>query len=236
MKKATPLIIISICIAIAAISRTFIHRDIRTDTNSEPPAPFYLSDSNRYFSEDSRRNPDPYMIQQPEMEELIKDMDFLSESEKQQLLEDEKKASQYYEKANKLHLESESIADQIYKKNDSIFEKREHLMNEHNDLWEKLLDSASEEDRGIEDNRKFILSSKTLTQDEKDILLLQEDKLDAIDQEIKAVYDEIDLATRELVAEIDECYRKADEIHDRSQAIWHKIYSHNDVTLYNLSE
>lgn len=173
---------------------------------------------------------DSQMIQQPKIEELIEDMDFLTDSEKKQLIDDDQKASEYYEKANKLHLESESIADKIYQKNDPIFEKREQLMNEYDDLWQKLLDHASEEDKNIVDNRKFIRSSKILTEDEKNILLAQEDKLDAIDQQIKAIYDEIDRATRELTLKIDECYTKAEEIHSHSQAIWDKIYDHTDMT------
>lgn len=235
MKKTTLLIAAGVIVAIVAIGSSFMKGNQNSNDALEDwqITPYYRSGVG-WYATTGEANPDIHidrnMLLAPTIEEFVHEMDFLSEEEKQQLIQDDREAAIHYQEADKLSEQANAIADSIYEKHEDTFQKQQDLMNEHEDLWLKLSESATEEQLRIEDNREFIRSSKALTEEEKQTLLQQEDRLDEIDKEIEKIHDEIEQATMDLTKQIDECYQKADAIHAKSQSIWNKIYEQENIS------
>lgn len=223
MKKTTGMILAGLLVAIVAITISLIPRGSLDAPTADPDIPSYpsgaLGQSSKY-----QRMMDDRMIRAESIEEMIREIDLLTQEEKDQLIDDEREVARYYQKVNELTKQFQAIAEKIYQEHDHVFQERDRLMLEQDDLWQKLIDHTDEDTLSVTDNHQLIRSSKVLNEEEKNILLEREDRLKAIDHEITAIYDRIDLETAEMTRQIDDCIKEADAIHARSQHIWDKIH------------
>lgn len=164
------------------------------------------------------------MLKTPSIEDFIGEWKFLTESEKNQLLQDEKQAAPLYEKAGKIYEKIDEISEKIFAKHQELFDRYDELLNRNQELWQKMVKNETAEQENTEDSRSYIKASKVITEEEKKILLEVEDQIDALNEKIDAIYEEIDKATAELAAEAEEYEKQAEAIHEKSRNIWDKIY------------
>lgn len=166
---------------------------------------------------------DQNMSQSPGIEEYLEELDFLTEAEKKQLVEDEKEARPLLDKAEKLMKEAEEKREKILSGNPIVKEYND-LMMQNQDLWVKMGENETEEQAGMEDSRAYIKASTVLTEEERKKLLEIEDRLDALESEMKKANEEADKATEDLVTEARKYYEQADAVHEKSREIWDKIH------------
>ncbi|MDO5096985.1 MAG: hypothetical protein Q4D65_10505 [Peptostreptococcaceae bacterium] len=163
--------------------------------------------------------------QPPSIQEYLDELDFLSEKEKQQLLDDEKAAKPFYDKIAKLTEENKKIGEEIFKKHDSLVKEYDALIHQNAELWEKLVKNATNEQLALPTNEEYIRSSEALSEAEKELLIKQDRAITELQKKMDAVYEEIDKATESQNREIDKYYQEIDAIHNKSKAVWDKIYS-----------
>lgn len=159
------------------------------------------------------------------IQEYLDELDFLSEKEKLQLLDDEKEATLLYDKIAKLTQESKEIGEEIFKKHDDLLQEYDALLLQNQGLWQKLAQNATNEELALPTNEQYIRSSKVLSDEEKELLVNQDQSMTTLQNKLDAVYDEIEKATASQNLEIDKYYQQIDAIHNRSKAIWDKIHS-----------
>lgn len=181
------------------------------------------------------------MMQLPDIEEELKEYNFLTDEEKALIIQSEKEALPHYEKADKIVEEIERISEEISKRYDGTNSEYEKIFVETQNLWDKMMESWSDSSEDVFinlSNRELINRSNTITDEEKAQLLQAEDRLDELNEEFNKMYDEIDAATADLQEEVEKCYEKADEVLKKTEPVWEKIYEHIrgsepvDVILY----
>ncbi|MDO4719321.1 MAG: hypothetical protein Q4A78_01535 [Peptostreptococcaceae bacterium] len=163
------------------------------------------------------------MSRSPGIEEYLEELDFLTEAEKKQLIEDEKEAGPFLDKAEELMREAGEKREKILSENPAVKEYND-LMMKNQDLWSKIWENETQEQTDMKDIREYIQASPALTEDEKKILLEAEDRLDALESEMKKANEEADKATEDLVTEARKYYEQADAVHEKSREIWDKIH------------
>lgn len=166
---------------------------------------------------------DQQMFQRPAIEELIASTKTLTQAEKDQLRKDDKELAPLYEKITKLTKEIDEKREQILSK-DKTFQKYEQIIASNQKLWDKLNSNLTEQQAFMSDEKEVIKASKSLTEEEKQILLSEQDKLDALDAKINQLYAKVDEATKTQRAQLDEAFDQIDAVYVKSASIWDKIY------------
>ncbi len=166
---------------------------------------------------------DQQMFQRPAIEELISSTKTLTQAEKDQLRKDDKELAPLYEKITKLTKEIDEKREQILSK-DKTFQKYEQIIASNQKLWDKLNSNLTEQQAFMSDEKEVIKASKSLTEEEKQILLSEQDKLDALDAKINQLYAKVDEATKTQRAQLDEAFDQIDAVYVKSASIWDKIY------------
>lgn len=167
---------------------------------------------------------DKEMLALPDIMDFIGDLDYLTEEEKMQLINDEKAAAPIYQKIELMETEIEKRSEEVLKAHASVLEEYNKLLTENQDLWEKMTESETKEQETATNNRDYINASAVLTEEEKQLLLQQEDKIESMDTKLDAIYAEVDEATKDLSQGVEDLYAEIDMIHSKSRSIWDKIY------------
>ena len=92
-----------------------------------------------------------------------------------------------YQQLHLLSQQAAAIEKKILSENQATMTEYEQLYRQHRDLWNKLNDNLTNEQTFITDKRQVINNSSALTQEEKQILLQNQDKLDAIEKKVVMV-------------------------------------------------
>ncbi len=216
MKRRTILLVAGILIAGLAFAGVYL----RGNDNHAKQA-----DENTSGMKNASTFDNQLAIQPESIQQYLDELDFLSEKEKKQLLNDEKTAKPLYDKIEKLTREREKISEEIFKKHDSLVKEYDSLVHQNAELWQKLVQNATNEQLALPTNEQYIRSSKALSETEKELLIKQDQAITELQKKMDVIYDEIDKATESQNREIDKYYQQIDDIHNKSKAIWDKIYS-----------
>lgn len=147
----------------------------------------------------------------------------LSQQEKDKLLQDEKNLEVHYQQLHLLVQEAVAIEEKILSENQAIIAEYEQLYQQNHDLWDKLNDSLTGEQTFMADQRQLINNSSVLTQEEKQILLQTQDKLDAVGKKIDVVQQQITEATKTYTQKQEEVFQKIDEVNLANFELWKKL-------------
>ena len=97
-------------------------------------------------------------------------------------------------------------------------------MTKDQDLWTKLWDNATDEQKKLDDYSAIIKASAALTDAEKDTLLRSQVRLDALNADIDGYYEKAAEATAELTAQRDQAIAELQELYTKSAHIWAMVY------------
>ena len=176
---------------------------------------------------------DPYAgveyktIQTPvdtDMAEYVKGLTMLTESEKQQLVEESITAQPIIDRRADLDEQIDSITNDILSGAEKLFVERGQIMTKDQDLWTKLWNNATNEQKKLDDYSSIIRGSAVLTDTEKDTLLRSQVRLDALNADIDGYYEKAAEATAELTAQRDQAIAELQELYAKSAHIWAKVY------------
>lgn len=176
---------------------------------------------------------DPYAgveyetIQTPvdaDMTEYVKGLTMLTESEKQQLVEESAAAQPIIDRRAALDEQIDNIANDILAGAEKLFAERGQIMDKDQDLWTKLWDNTNDEQKKLDDYSAIIKASTVLTDAEKDILLRSQARLDILNADIGEFYEKAAEATAELAAQRDQAIAELQELYAKSAHIWAKVY------------
>lgn len=167
-------------------------------------------------------------------EEEIRSLDFLTDQEKEQLIQAEKEAEPHYKKVQELGGKMDRIRQAIEDKNIQTLEEYEKLIAQTDTLWSKIMEKETQEAIHETDSRELIKRSSELSKEEKEQLLQTEDRLDELNLIIEKMYDEIDRATENLNKQLTEEYEKIDRIMQKNSSIQEKI--NQNMQIPNLGE
>ena len=151
------------------------------------------------------------------METYIKSLTFLSEKEKQQLLQTEKQLEPKLKALEKL---DEKI-NQAFKAI-KLYEKYEALETKNEAIWEKLYKQVGKNEFGM-DETALIKSSKALTNQEKNTLLKELEALKKLDKVADAKEKEVLAKEKTLVAQAKKLEQEIEAMNAKNQAIWDKV-------------
>ncbi len=176
---------------------------------------------------------DPYAgvayetIQTPvdtDMAEYVKGLTMLTESEKQQLVEESITAQPIIDRRAALDEQIDSITNDILSGAEKLFAERGQIMDKDQDLWTKLWNNASDEQKKLDDYSAIIKASTALTDAEKNVLLRSQARLDVLNAGIDGYYEKAAEATAELTAQRDQAIAELQELYAKSAHIWAKVY------------
>ncbi|WP_313529371.1 hypothetical protein [Anaerotignum sp.] len=160
------------------------------------------------------------------LEAPLKGFDDLSEAEKQKLLEIDQKTEPYYAKMEQVEKEIERIEAPFWDDAEGLFAQWDQVFEANIGLWDKLCDNATAEQELMENLMGFIRASQVLTDDEKEILLKDQQKADAIEKQLDEKAEAAYKATEDLHNQVDKLYEEIENIYDidpECDAIWEKI-------------
>lgn len=164
------------------------------------------------------------------IQDYLNEIKILSNDEKQKLIDADNESKPYYDKINDIENEIEKISNKILNGSDHIYDKYDEILKSHEDLWEKLYNNITDEQTKIDNDKDFIKTSKVLTEEEKNILINDQIKLDEIYKKLDQRNNEVNKATESLNKQLDELYSKIDEINQKNNSIWEKIdYNCNEL-------
>lgn len=176
---------------------------------------------------------DPYAgvtyetIQTPadtDMAEYVKGLTMLTESEKQQLVEESIAAQPIIDRRAALDEQIDNITNDILAGAEKLFAERGQIMDKDQDLWAKLWDNVNDEQKKLDDYSAIIKASTVLTEAEKDILLRSQARLDVLNADIDGYYEKAAEATAELTVQRDQAIAELQELYAKSAHIWAKVY------------
>lgn len=166
---------------------------------------------------------------QPDITKRFGEMNFLSQSEKQRLIDEKNAVKPYYNKIDSLEKEIRKISDNIMKDAKEILQEYDSIYWANMTLWMKLDSEVPETPYDkLPSNTERIKTSKVLTKSEKEILKNDAKRLDEIDAEIQKYYDKVEKATATLGKQIDIEYEKIEAINQKNSDIWQKIHKNMD--------
>lgn len=154
----------------------------------------------------------------------IKGMDFLSEAEKDKLIADERKIEENYQKIDNIEQQITEISAEVLKGSDQLYDEINIIFEKHAPIWDKLYESVTEEQNLLEDMEAFIKASQALTEEEKAILLADEQDAQKIDAKLDLKYDELNKAIFGLDEEENKIYQEINNIDKENEAIWNKVW------------
>lgn len=176
---------------------------------------------------------DPYAgveyktIQTPvdtDMAEYVKGLTMLTESEKQQLVEESITAQPIIDRRAALDEQIENITNDILSGAEKLFAERGQIMDKDQALWTKLWNNATDEQKVLDDYSAIIKASTVLTNAEKGVLLRSQARLDVLNADIGEYYNKVAEATAELTAQRDQAIAELQELYAKSAHIWAKVY------------
>ena len=164
------------------------------------------------------------------MEEFVKELDMLTEVEKELLIEEDRALQPYIEKGQKISSKMDEKTNKILEGAEEYFEERGNiLLGKNSKLWDKMWDNMTEEQNEMSDYSEIIQASKVLTQNEKKILLKEQKRLDELESEIDKFYEEAEKANSQLNKEYEENLKKIQKIKSKTKYIWEKVYKEDTV-------
>lgn len=166
---------------------------------------------------------DNYRQKLAKLSQIITQSKNLSQQEKDKLLQDGKSLEADYQQLHLLSQQAAAIEKKILSENQATMTEYEQLYRQHRDLWNKLNDNLTNEQTFITDKRQVINSSSALTQEEKQILLQNQDKLDAIEKKVAMVQQQIAAATKTHMQKQEEIFQRIDEVDAANFALWQKL-------------
>lgn len=171
-----------------------------------------------------------------DLKSYIQGLSFLTNEEKQQLLETYKQTAPIYDEVDKIYDEISKISDRIIADSDHLYEEIEKIYQNQAALWEKLFENTSEEQALIEDDHEYIRSSGALTKEEKEILLAEQKKLDDIYAKLDKEYDRLEQETASHYDRIDQLSKQIKELDQKDAKIWEKIEEKDNVAVPYFTE
>ncbi|MGV2804754.1 hypothetical protein GNF85_13940 [Clostridium perfringens] len=164
------------------------------------------------------------------LQDYLNEMKFLSNDEKQKLIDADNESKPYYDKVNDIENEIEKISNKILNGSDNIYDRYDEILKSHEGLWEKLYSNITDEQTKINSDKELIKASKILTEEEKNILIDDQIKLDEIYKKLDERNNEVNTATESLNKQLDEIYSKIDDINKKNNSIWEKVdYNYNKI-------
>lgn len=158
------------------------------------------------------------------MADFVKGLTMLTEAEKQQLVEESIAAQPIIDRRADLDEQIDSITNDILLGAEKLFAERGQIMTKDQDLWTKLWNNATNEQKKLDDYSSIIRGSAVLTDTEKDTLLRSQVRLDALNADIDGYYEKAAEATAELTAQRDQAIAELQELYAKSAHIWAKVY------------
>ena len=158
------------------------------------------------------------------MADFVKGLTMLTDREKQQLVEESIAAQPIIDRRADLDEQIDSITNDILLGAEKLFAERGQIMTKDQDLWTKLWNNATNEQKKLDDYSSIIRGSAVLTDTEKDTLLRSQVRLDALNADIDGYYEKAAEATAELTAQRDQAIAELQELYAKSAHIWAKVY------------
>ena len=155
------------------------------------------------------------------METYIKSLTFLSEKEKQQLLQTEKQLEPKLKALDEINEKLDEKINQAFKAI-KLYEKYEALETKNEAIWEKLYKQVGKNEFGM-DETALIKSSKALTNQEKNTLLKELEALKKLDALADAKEKEVLAKEKTLVAQAKKLEQEIEAMNAKNQAIWDKV-------------
>ena len=155
------------------------------------------------------------------METYIKSLTFLSEKEKQQLLQTEKQLEPKLKALDEINEKLDEKINQAFKAI-KLYEKYESLETKNEAIWEKLYKQVGKNEFGM-DETALIKSSKALTNQEKNTLLKELEALKKLDKVADAKEKEVLAKEKTLVAQAKKLEQEIEAMNAKNQAIWDKV-------------
>ena len=155
------------------------------------------------------------------METYIKSLTFLSEKEKQQLLQTEKQLEPKLKALDEINEKLDEKINQAFKAI-KLYEKYEALETKNEAIWEKLYKQVGKNEFGM-DETALIKSSKALTNQEKNTLLKELEDLKKLDKVADAKEKEVLAKEKTLVAQAKKLEQEIEAMNAKNQAIWDKV-------------
>lgn len=155
------------------------------------------------------------------MERYIKSLTFLSEKEKQQLLQTEKQLEPKLKALDEINEKLDEKINQAFKAI-KLYEKYEALETKNEAIWEKLYKQVGKNEFGM-DETALIKSSKALTNQEKNTLLKELEDLKKLDKVADAKEKEVLAKEKTLVAQAKKLEQEIEAMNAKNQAIWDKV-------------
>lgn len=159
-----------------------------------------------------------------DMTAYIKGMKFLSDAEKDKLIADERKIEENYKKIDSIQLQIDKISSEILKDSDELYDEINKIFQRNEPIWDKLYNNVTEEQNLLTDMEAFIKASNILSEEEKEILLADEQEAKKVDAKLALKYDELDKAIASPVEEENKIYQEIDDIDKENEGIWNKIW------------
>lgn len=155
----------------------------------------------------------------------LDEMDFLTEEEKQIIIDEIKLTKPCYNKINIWENKVKKISDKIMKQARPFKKKYDALYSRNIRLW-NILDEEFEMSKVGKKVAKvqMLEVSKKLTQEEKRALKEDAKDLDALDLEITKIQQRADKATIKLNKLIEKEYRELEKIYEKTAPIWEMIF------------
>ena len=155
------------------------------------------------------------------METYIKSLTFLSEKEKQQLLQTEKQLEPKLKALDEINEKLDEKINQAFKAI-KLYEKYEALETKNEAIWEKLYKQVGKNEFGM-DETALIKSSKALTNQEKNTLLKELEALKKLDKVADAKEKEVLAKEKTLVAQAKKLEQEIEAMNAKNEAIWDKV-------------
>ena len=155
------------------------------------------------------------------METYIKSLTFLSEKEKQQLLQTEKQLEPKLKALDEINEKLDEKINQAFKAI-KLYEKYEALETKNEAIWEKLYKQVGKNEFGM-DETALIKGSKALTNQEKNTLLKELEDLKKLDKVADAKEKEVLAKEKTLVAQAKKLEQEIEAMNAKNQAIWDKV-------------
>ncbi len=158
------------------------------------------------------------------MEDFVKGLDMLTDDEKQKLIEEDKALAPYYKELERLDIAIEKKTNTILKEAQEYYDERAVLLEAHSQLWDKLWDNMNATQKKMDNYIEIIKASEVLTQEEKEVLVKEQTRIEELEAEIDRYYQKAEEATQDLRKEKEENTEKLQEIMAQNAYIWEKVY------------
>ena len=170
------------------------------------------------------------------METYIKSLTMLTETEKAQLLETERKLKEDTQVLDKIYQTLNEKLNQAFQ-GVNIGKMYDDIMAKNEALWKKLEDNITPEQDKIQDERAFINASKVLSKEEKAILLKEVEEREKLDRLFEEKEAKVLEENKDLLDQAEKIEQKIQAEDVKNQSIWDKVAQYeasnrNDVELY----